>query len=403
MAYNNVDRIISLDILRGIALCGILLMNVQSFGLPAAAYGNPTAYGDLSGLNYWAWLLSHIFADQKFMSIFSMLFGVGLCIFVERAEAKGLDSTRLHKRRMLWLMLFGLMHAYLIWFGDILFTYAVCGFIAVSFRHASVKKLIILSAIFTSGTIVFYLTISWAIQYIPEADMADMMAEWRPTAEQLQVELDSFRGSWWQQFVASAPIAAIVQTFLLAVYSLWRVTGMMLLGIALYKSGVITAQKSKEFYWRMTLLCFGVGLALILYGVYQNQHHGFDMDYSMYFGSLFNYVGSVFMALAYVGLVMLLVLAARFARLKTMLAALGKTAFTNYILQSVICTLFFYGFGLGFYGKLDRFQLLLVVFLVWLVQLILAPLWLRHFKFGPLEWLWRCLTYKRWQEIRLTN
>jgi len=275
----------------------------------------------------------------------------------------------------------------------------VCGFIAVGFRHASVKTLIVLSVVFTSAVIIFNVIFGLAMPYIPPEGMTEIIQAWKPSAEQLQIDLDGFSGNWWQQFITNAPTAALMQTFLLLFFSLWRVLGMMLLGIALYKLGIITAQKSTTFYWRMVLLCTSVGLAIILAGVNQNQLHDFDIAYSMYFGSLFNYVGSVLMALAYVAVVMLMMRLQCLLRLQAAFAALGKTAFTNYILQSLICTFFFYGFGLGFYGDLVRYELVLFTVCVWIIQLSLASLWLKYFEFGPLEWLWRCLTYKHWSPI----
>jgi len=129
------DRVESIDALRGFAVLGILLMNVQSFAMPEAAYINPTAYGRLDGANGWAWLVSHVLADRKFMAIFSMLFGAGILLFTRRAEARGDSPVRLHVRRMLWLVVFGLAHAYLLWYGDILVAYGICGLLAYPLRH----------------------------------------------------------------------------------------------------------------------------------------------------------------------------------------------------------------------------------------------------------------------------
>ena len=119
----NTSRPLSLDTLRGFALLGILVMNIMSFSMIFSAYFNPTNYGDLTGANYWVWFLSHTLFDQKFMTLFSMMFGAGVVLFTERAEAKGESPRRLHYRRMLWLILFGLTHGFLLWYGDILYVY----------------------------------------------------------------------------------------------------------------------------------------------------------------------------------------------------------------------------------------------------------------------------------------
>ena len=145
MSLNHTQpvRIAMLDVLRGFALLGILLMNIQSFSMPGAAYLNPYAYGDMEGANYWVWTLSHVLADQKFMGLFSMLFGVGVLVFCQRAEDKGHAAASLHYRRMGWLFLFGLAHGYLFWYGDILFSYALCGCLVFLMRRKSVKTLVV--------------------------------------------------------------------------------------------------------------------------------------------------------------------------------------------------------------------------------------------------------------------
>ena len=135
-------RIDSIDVLRGFALLGILVMNVQLFAMPEAAYYNPTAYGDLEGANLYVWLGGRLLADQKFMTIFSMLFGAGIVLMTTRAEARG-ETHRVHYRRMGWLALIGLLHAHLLWAGDILFLYAVCGMLVYPFRGLSPGRLLV--------------------------------------------------------------------------------------------------------------------------------------------------------------------------------------------------------------------------------------------------------------------
>src|SRR5213592_2296511 len=136
------ERIVPMDVLRGFALLGILVMNIQSFAMVGAAYDNPTALGDLHGANFVVWLLSHLLADQKFISIFSMLFGAGIVLMWQKAESSGAGPTRLHYRRVGWMILFGLLHAYLLWYGDILFIYGMCGLFVYLFRRKSPRTLV---------------------------------------------------------------------------------------------------------------------------------------------------------------------------------------------------------------------------------------------------------------------
>jgi uncharacterized protein len=145
---NQKDRIVSLDVLRGVAVLGILVMNIQSFSMPSAAYINPTAYGDLTGINKWIWIISHILASGKFMSIFSILFGAGVLIFIQNAQARGEKAFALHFRRMGWLLLFGLIHGYLLWSGDILVCYSLCGMVIWFFWNSSSGKLLRAALIF---------------------------------------------------------------------------------------------------------------------------------------------------------------------------------------------------------------------------------------------------------------
>src|SRR5438876_8709067 len=136
------ERIVPMDVLRGFALLGILVMNIQSFAMVEVAYDNPTAYGDLKGANFLVWLLSHLLADQKFISIFSMLFGAGIVLMWQKAESSGARPARLHYRRVGWLILFGLLHAYLLWHGDILYAFGMCGLFVYLFRRKSPRTLV---------------------------------------------------------------------------------------------------------------------------------------------------------------------------------------------------------------------------------------------------------------------
>jgi len=162
------QRIQSLDLLRGFAVLGILIMNIQNFSMPGSAYINPSSYGNLEGINLWIWVFSHLLAESKFMSIFSMLFGAGVLIFAGNAEGRGQNSAALHYRRMAWLLLFGLMHAYLLWSGDILVAYSLCGMLVFIFRKKSTTTLFTLASIFFIIPLLINLFLSWSMPYWPE-------------------------------------------------------------------------------------------------------------------------------------------------------------------------------------------------------------------------------------------
>jgi uncharacterized protein len=395
------ERIASIDVLRGFALLGILIMNIQSFSAIEAAYLNPTAYGDLSGVNRWVWTLSHVVADGKFISIFSMLFGAGIVLMAARAEAGGVRPRGLNTRRNIWLIIIGLLHAYLLWYGDILFTYGVCALIAFAGRKASPKKLIITGVVVFSVAFFLFMFFGFSLRFWPDENRAQSLENWLPSEEAISAELAAYRGTWLEQMAARIPAAIALQTFVFLVMEGWRVCGLMLIGMALFKTGVFSAERSKRFYLAMIGGGYAVGVPLVIAGVVKNFAAGWAFEYSMFLGSQYNYWGSLFVALGHTGAVMLAFRSGLFGRLRRVLAAVGRMALTNYLMQTVICTTIFYGHGLGLFGYVERKYQIVIVLAVWAVQLIYSPIWLRHFRFGPAEWAWRSLTYGRRPSIRM--
>ncbi|MBC8182012.1 DUF418 domain-containing protein [candidate division KSB1 bacterium] len=393
------QRIISLDVLRGFAVLGILIMNIQSFSMIGAAYLNPDAFGDLTGLNKWVWILSHIFADLKFMTIFSILFGAGIILFTNRVAEKGYSQAKLHYRRTFWLLVIGLMHAYLLWYGDILVIYALCALFIYLFRNLSPMKLFVIGIILISVASMLYLMSGLSMQFWPPEAIENTLKGWRPNDELVQSEVLAYQGGWLGQMSKRIPSALALQTFLFLFLFGWRAGGLMLVGMALYKWGVLKAERTKRFYTISIGIGFGIGLPLIIYGIVRNFAAGWILGYSMFIGSQYNYWGSLLIAFAYVSLIMLFCLSQIGEKIKSLFAAVGRMAFTNYLLQTIICTTIFYGHGFGHYGEVERSTQILIVLCVWIFQLIISPIWLRFFKFGPFEWLWRSLTYWKIQSM----
>ncbi len=387
------NRIVSLDVLRGIAVLGIFWMNIQSFAAPFSAYTNPTAFGDFSGFNYWLWVVGHIFAEFKFMTIFSILFGASMAIFYQRAEAKGLNAFDLNMQRMLWLLGFGLVHAYLIWYGDILFTYALCGLVVVNLINMSTKRLYFIVGGLLMVPVCMIVLVHWGAPYAGEEFVAEQMAFWSPSEAELAKEIEAFKGSWLETRIVSAQSAMLIQFSGIFMVG-WRVVACMLLGVIMLRTGFISASLSSSTYRSIALWLLPFGVSLSALGVVQNQAHGFSMQYSSDIGTLYNYVGSLFTAIAYIALTMLLVKSKIVLGLQVALANVGKMAFSNYITQSLIATFVFYGFGLNYFAELDRAEALVVVALVWVTLLLVSSLYLSRYKHGPLEQLWRYLTYR---------
>ena len=394
------ERIASLDVLRGFAVLGILIMNIQDFSMISAAYLNPTAFGDLTGPNLWTWIISHVLADQKFMTIFSLLFGAGILLVTRKAESRGIRSAGLHYRRTFWLLVIGLMHAYLIWRGDILVAYALCAFWVYLFRKKTPQSLLVAGSVFILIPCLLYLFFNWSVPYWPPESVQENLQFWAPSAEKIAQELTTYRGGWLQQMDNRVETAFLFQTFVFMILIGWRVTGIMLIGMALLKWGVLSADRSRKFYRIMLVAGFGLGMPLVITGVARNFDAGWAWPYSLFIGWQFNYWGSLGIAAGYIALAMLLCKSDWLPAFRIRLAAVGRMAFTNYLLQSLICTTLFYGHGLGLFGKVQRWQQIPITIGVWLILLVISPFWLRRFRFGPVEWLWRTLTYMKAQPMK---
>lgn len=394
------ERVTSLDVLRGFAVLGILIMNIQSYAMIGPAYINPTAYGDLDGWNKWVWIVSHVFGDQKFMTLFSIMFGAGILMMSSRAEERERSAAGLHYRRIFWLFAIGMVHAYLLWYGDILVTYAVCAILVFLLRKLSPPKLLLTGLLVLAVPSLLYWLFGWSMQFWPPESVEGLRVSWKPGTEAIAKEIAAYQGGWPEQMAQRASSAFWFQTFLFLIFQGWRAGGLMLVGMALLKWGVLTAQRPPRFYRTMLAAGFVIGLPVVIYGVMRNFAAGWSLDYSMFFGWQFNYWGSLFMASAYVGVVMLACQTKPLERFTRPFAAVGRLALSNYLLQTLICTTIFYGHGFGLFGEVERAGQVLIVLAIWVVQLIVSPIWLRYFKFGPAEWLWRSLTYWKIQPMR---
>lgn len=413
------ERIAFIDTLRGFALLGILPMNIPWFALYTFTFFNPSLQGGFEGADFLAWLLGHVLFDFKMMTIFSALFGAGVVVFATRAELRAGRSAGLFYTRLFWLLLFGLIHAYAIWEGDILVTYAVCGAIVYLFRKRRPATLIILAcalllvgSLINFGTGVLFNTMRTAAQAVEAGDAqewqqgfanawAQTEPSFIPTQEQLDAQRAAFEGGYFDLLPQRAAAAVMFELFILPLWGIWRVVGVMLLGMAALKTGVLTAHRSRRFYLWTLALGYGAGVPLVGVGAALWINDGFDFVRWYTVTGHFNYVGSLFVAAGHVALVALVVRAGALAWLTRRLAAVGQMAFTNYIAHSVICAAIFYGYGFGLWGDVSRAALWGFVLVIWTAQLLWSPWWLARFRFGPLEWLWRTLTYLEPQPMRV--
>ena len=385
-------RIESIDVLRGFALLGILVMNIQLFAMPGAAYFNPTVFGDLEGTNLHVWVASRMLADQKFMTIFSMLFGASIILMTSR-PAGGSNLGRTHYRRMGWLLAIGLLHAHLLWSGDILFLYAVCGMLVYPLRRLSPAWLLTVGVALLLVASAYSVWSGLSFPDWPEEARSSLVGDlWQPTPEMIRDELAAYRGGWLDQQPVRSANALEFETILLAAWGFWRAGGLMLIGMALFRRGVFSAECAQRVYLAMIAAGMVVGLPLQAWGIIGDFGRGWPI-WSFFLGAQFNYWPSIVVSLGYVGVVMLICRAGVLALLTRTLAAVGRTALSNYLLQSVLCTTIFHGHGLGLFGSVDRLGQLGVVAGIWMVQLVVSPLWLRRYRYGPAEWAWRSLTH----------
>ena len=256
------ERIDSLDVLRGFALLGILVMNVQSFGMPSSAYLIPNAYGDLGGANFLVWLVGHLFFDAKFMAMFSMMFGAGIVLMSERAHNAARPSVGIHYRRMGLLLAFGLIHAYGIWYGDILTFYALCGMVVFWVRRWPALRLAIAGVLLITIGSAFHVLTGLSASASPE--MVEALREgFGGSDEAVAHELEAYRGPWLGQLGIRASEAAGFQFFLFPFLFFWRISGLMLLGMALFKFGFLSANLGNRSYSITALIAGSIGLITV--------------------------------------------------------------------------------------------------------------------------------------------
>ncbi len=429
---SQTERIVILDSLRGIAILGILLMNIPGFALPApACYGDPSVLNEWGTINFKTWYFIDWFMEGSQRGIFSMLFGAGIILFITRQEkkAEGLWPTDYFLRRQLWLLVFGLFNAFvLLWFWDILFQYAIIGIIMFAFRRLSPKALIIGAfislllmtarenvdayrerkmiykgeAIAKMDTTVTKLTDE---QKASLGAMTEFKERTSPSGKekQMQKSLKAVRGSY-SEFYEYQSERSFQGEVHYTYDGLWDIMIFMFLGMAFFKNGVITGQASTKVYWWLFIVGLGVGLTLSYFRLQPLIDHKFNrFDILKNVPFEFYEISRTFRAIGIFGLIMLMYKSGWFKWLFALMRPVGQMAFTNYLMQSLLVGLFFYGIGLGNFGKLERYEMYYVVAATWILQIIWSHIWLRFFRFGPLEWAWRSLTYWKKQPMRKAN
>ena len=409
------ERIEAIDVVRGFALLGILLMNILAFGLPSQSYSDPTADGATQGIDFAFFLGVDFFSEGAMRALFSMLFGAGVVIFACGPRAKPIG---VYYRRQLLLLAFGLFDALiLLWAGDILVPYAVAGMLLYPLRNWRPKALFIAAGVVFAYLAAFYAVTAAGIVFLSEqagaiearlaageavaaADRA-VIAEWQSLKANFQPPPEAqarhaliYQGTYPESIAANAIEVGGLYAFAHPAVLLWDALACMLLGMALYKTSVLRGGLSLSFYKRLAVWGFLIGGAVNAFELWMAHASGFALVWVTGI-EITNDIGRVAMALGYVGLVMIVCQSGALARARRALAATGRMALTNYILQSVLALIIFHAMGFGLWNELARWQLYLVVLGEWVVILAFSVWWLERRRFGPLEWLWRTLTYGR--------
>jgi uncharacterized protein len=379
-------------VLRGLGVLGMLAVHIQLFAFPSLTRWNPTAYGDFSGLNWWVWLVNSILADGKFISIFAMLVGASIVMRPEGAGERTKPAWRQHLLRMGTLLVIGLAHAYLLWYGARLVALAVCGAIVFVARGLSPRWLLVIAGVaLTLGSVVS-LALAWNTAQTDPVALFLWREQWTARPEVIALEIAQYRGGWLEQMAHRVPAAWEFHSWSFPTRYLWQMTGLMLLGMAFFKLGVLGAERSPAFYRRMAAFGFGSGVLLILIAIWRSYATQWDLlDYVLVSQEL-RYWGNLFVALGWVALTMLACQAGWPVRA---VANVGRMALTNYLLQSVICTTIFYGHGFGLFAQVDRAGQFAIVLAVWAFQLVASSVWLRYFAVGPVEWGTRWIVFGR--------
>jgi uncharacterized protein len=398
-------RIATLDIVRGVAVMGILAMNIVAFAMPFQAYMNPYAYGMESGADLASWAFNFVVIDGKMRGLFSFLFGASMLLVIERSAAQGRDPASVHYRRMIWLLVFGLLHFYFIWFGDILTGYAMVGMLAFLFRKKSPKSLIEWGVALVLIQLLLFVAFSFAFYAASEAASApgasaETIRQWNgmkrdfavPTAEVLANKMALFTGGF--SGIASHQLSDNLLDPLIGVFMFgWETLGYMLFGMAALKSGFLTGGWDDSRYRRTALIGLGICIPAYALLAWMLNSDGFSVPGIMSMSMTATIPLRPVMVIATAALIILLTRGG--GALVQRIAAAGRAAFTNYLGTSILMTALFYGWGAGLYGQLSRIELWGVVIAMWALMLLWSKPWLDRNLYGPFEWLWRTLA--RWE------
>src|SRR6218665_250194 len=406
------DREMFMDVLRGIAILGIFIANLNGFSW---YFPNPENTGPwlLPEQDHTMAFMHHMFIEGKFYSIFSLLFGWGIALQLKRAAAKGADAVPLVKRRLKWMLLFGAVHL-MIWPGDIVFFYALLGFVLLRLRKLSDRALIITGSLLILSPIALYAAKSqWPVLNWPAGILFETGGKIQGAMTGVNLNTDQeFAGylknaGWGDSFKANIPGFFFRYGYLFFVSRIPKVLGIFLIGYALGRSGFYSKirEHKKTLY---TIIAAGIVIGLpanYMLARYMSYHAGdyWQLNRTGLYQTIAYAFGVAPLALAYVATLMLLFQRKTAAKAMAVFAPVGKMAFSNYLLQTIIGSIVFLGAGFGYMGEVGPIYYTIFGMLVFIVQILLSHWWLRYFNYGPVEYLWRSATYRKWQTMRKSH
>ncbi|MDI1297026.1 MAG: DUF418 domain-containing protein [bacterium] len=408
-------RIPAMDVLRGCAVMGIVWMNITGFALPQSAYFDPVAAGPLSAGDIAFWLFGLLVIDGKMRGLFSLLFGASMLLFIDREEMAGRDGRRSHVVRSAWLFLFGLAHYLLLWWGDILMTYAVVGLAALLFVRLEPMALVkwafgafLVHFLICTGFVASLY--AWAhVAAAPGASIevthgfADFIRSLSdPASAAIQAELTTYRGSF--DTILAHHLAGYPGQWLWSLmFTGLDTLGFMLLGMAMLKGGFLTGRWQADQYWRTARHCFLIGLPpMIALGLWIIAS-GFAPLPAYGTALAWSFPCRIPLTVGWASLILWVWARHRQHPLTLRIAATGRMALSNYLGTSLVMTAIFYGWGLGLFGHVQPALFPLFILPAWAVMLIWSPLWQKRFAVGPVEWLWRRLAQLTTQKIRKSS
>ena len=415
-------RIDALDALRGLAVLGIFAVNIIGFSMPSVAFYNPLAFGGDGLVNYGLFSFMEVFVEGSMRGLFSMMFGAGVLLFTARAVYPDgpIRIADLYYRRTLWLLVFGLVHGFVLMMpGDILLIYAFAGLALFPFRILSPRKLVAIAAVVLA--VLFISDLQSELSETQTGRLAEQIDARESAGEVISDEEQEILDEWRYEILPPGQneleemiadrTAGPVMAYKTAVQdtmdnnsamglATWTIDAfmMMLLGMAFYKWRIMTAERSLKFYLTLTAVAYALGLSIRIWMVWSR----WDADFSpmLWAPWAFSQPARIIMTVGHIGLFFSLWKICSSTLPMRALTAAGRMALSNYIGQTIIANLIFSGVGLGLYGAVDRAQMYSIMIFVWIAQLAFSMWWLSRYRFGPLEWVWRSLTYGNRQNLR---